>query len=56
MDAELARVRQRHPSWVIVVNADGSYTARRDFFGSQQIMTLASLAELDQRLSAAGGR
>jgi hypothetical protein len=44
---ELTRVRHRHPGWVIVCNEDGTYTARRDSFGNQQILTVPTLAELD---------
>jgi hypothetical protein len=44
---ELTQVRRRNPSWVIVRNEDGTYTGRRDWWGSQQVMTLSTLAELD---------
>lgn len=42
----LAQVRCRNPAWVIVCNSDGTYTARRDFWGSQQIITVPTLDEL----------
>jgi hypothetical protein len=48
----LALVRRRNPTWVIVDNENGTYTARRDWWGSQQILTVPTLAELDNRLQA----
>lgn len=50
--ADLALVRRRNPTWVIVANENGTYTARRDWWGSQQILTVPTLAELDTRLQA----
>jgi hypothetical protein len=50
--AELARVKQQHPTWVIEKLDSGWFTARRDWHGSQQIITVPTLAELENRLSA----
>jgi hypothetical protein len=44
---ELSWARRRHPAWVIVCNQDGTYTARRDRHGNQQIITVPTVAELD---------
>jgi hypothetical protein len=49
---DLALVRRRNPTWVIVCNEGGTYTARRDWWGNQQILTVPTLAELDARLQA----
>jgi hypothetical protein len=49
---DLALIRRRNPTWVIVDNENGTYTARRDWWGSQQILTVPALAELDTRLQA----
>jgi hypothetical protein len=49
---DLALVRKRNPTWVIVANQNGTYTARRDWWGNQQILTVPTLAELDSRLQA----
>jgi hypothetical protein len=49
---DLALVRRRNPTWVIVGNENGTYTARRDWWGSQQILTVPTLAELDASLQA----
>jgi hypothetical protein len=49
---DLALVRRRNPTWVIVSNEDGTYTARRDWWGSQQILTVPTLAELAASLQA----
>ena len=49
---DLALVRRRNPTWVIVRNEDGTYTARRDWWGSQQILTVPTLAELAASLQA----
>jgi hypothetical protein len=49
---DLALVRRRNPTWVIVCNEDGTYTGRRDWWGNQQILTVPTLAELDARLQA----
>lgn len=48
----LALVRRRNPTWVIVGNENDTYTARRDWWGSQQILTVPTLAELDASLQA----
>lgn len=48
---ELAKVRARHPAWVIRMLGDGTYRAMREWFGSQQIVRVASLAELDATLA-----
>jgi hypothetical protein len=48
----LAQVRRRNADWVIVTNPDGTFTARRDFWGSQQIITVPTLGELHARLQA----
>ena len=48
----LAHVRRRNPTWVIVDNDNGTYTGRRDWWGSQQILTVPTLAELDASLQA----
>jgi hypothetical protein len=49
---DLALVRRRNPTWVIVGNDNGTYAARRDWWGSQQILTVPTLAELDASLQA----
>jgi hypothetical protein len=49
---DLPLVRRRNPTWVIVDNGNGTYTARRDWWGSQQILTVPALAELDASLQA----
>jgi hypothetical protein len=49
---DLALVRRRNPTWVIVGNENGTYTARRDWWGNQQILTVPTLAELDASLQA----
>lgn len=46
----LARVRRQNPTWVIVANENGTYTARRDFWGNQQLVTVPTLEELEVRL------
>ncbi len=51
----LAHVRRRNPTWVIVDNDNGTYTGRRDWWGNQQILTVPTLAELDARLQALDG-
>ena len=49
---DLALVRRRNPTWLIVDNQNGTYTARRDWWGNQQILTVPTLAELDTTLQA----
>ena len=49
---DLELVRRRNPTWVIVDNEDRTYTARRDWWGNQQILTVPTLAELDASLQA----
>lgn len=46
----LAQVRRLNPGWVIVSNPNGTFTARRDFWGNQQIITVPTLGELHARL------
>ena len=48
----LARARCQYPAWVIVRNEDGTYTARRAFWGNQQLITVPTLGELEARLQA----
>lgn len=48
----LARARCQNPAWVIVRNEDGTYTARRAFWGNQQLITVPTLCELETRLQA----
>jgi hypothetical protein len=49
---DLELVRRRNPTWVIVHNENRTYTARRDWWGNQQILTVPTLAELHARLQA----
>jgi hypothetical protein len=49
---DLALVRRRNPTWVIVGNENGTYTTLRAWWGNQQILTIPTLAELDSRLQA----
>ena len=49
---DLELVRRRNPTWVIVHNENRTYTARRDWWGNQQILTVPTLAELDATLRA----
>ena len=51
-DEVLVRVRCLDPAWVIVRNDDGTFTARRDAWGNQQIITVPTLEELAARLLA----
>jgi hypothetical protein len=48
----MVRVRGLDPAWVIVRNRDGTFTARRDAWGNQQIITVPTLEELAARLLA----
>ncbi len=51
-DGVLACVTCLDPAWVIVRNHDGTFTARRDAWGNQQIITVPTLEELAARLLA----
>jgi hypothetical protein len=51
-NGDLELVRHRNPTWVIVHNENSTYTARRDWWGNQQILTVPTLAELDATLQA----
>ena len=48
----MVRVRGLDPAWVIVRNHDDTFTARRDAWGNQQIITVPTLEELAARLLA----
>ena len=51
-DELMVRVRGLDPAWVIVRNHDDTFTARRDAWGNQQIITVPTLEELAARLLA----
>ncbi|HUY47374.1 MAG TPA: hypothetical protein VMV92_16850 [Streptosporangiaceae bacterium] len=53
--AHLARVKAQNPSWSIERLDSGWYVARRDWHGSQQTITVPSLADLELRLNAKSG-
>lgn len=51
-DEALARVRRLNPTWAIFRQVGCAYTARRDAWGNQQIITVPTLEELEARLLA----
>jgi hypothetical protein len=48
--AELARLKTQFPGWTFERLDSGWYTARREWRGNQQIVTVPTAAELEQRL------
>ena len=51
-DEVRARITLLDPAWVLVRNENRWYSARRDYWGNQQIITAPTLEELEASVLA----